>query len=297
MTMRHCALSAAFVAIIMLCPPAARAQYFLSYSGDTASREIRDSLSLLTEVEQAIDTNHRVLARWLLVVTEGMIKNAQGDIPNAVFNSDLASAKTALERKESKKAIRYLGKAKSELDNLSKVWDEGNAGEKMAECLSRAEKGDLQASLANVAELSALVRVDPLQKCIESAISQVREAKAKHAHGYEIEALQALGSAAHSLRRAYLASRLTQAKLIVTHARLMADGGSCRRAAWTLGRAERRLKKGSYMADSAEADAIAKIAADMNDARGAVRERTSDARGKLEQVEAKIIALLAKIEP
>jgi len=297
MTMRHYTLSAAFVATIMLCAPAAHAQYFLSYAGDTTSREIRDSLSLLAEIEQTIDTNHRVLARWLLGVTEGMIKNVQGDIPNAVFNSDLASAKTALERKESKKAIRYLGKAKSELENLSRVWDEGNAGEKMNECLSRAEKGDLQPSLADVAELSALVRVDPLQKCIESAMSQVRQAKAKHAGGYEIEALQSLGSAAHSLRRAYLASRLTQAKLIVAHARLMANGGSRWRAAWTLGRAERRLRKGSYMADSAEADAIAKIAVDLNDARGAVRERSPDARGKLEQVEAKIIALLAKIEP
>lgn len=297
MKMRHCVLSVMVATGLTLYASAARAQYFMSYTGDAASREIRDAISLVAEAEQAIDTNHRVLSRWLLMAAADMIQNVHTDLPNARFRTELAHVRGHLKKDGAARALSSAGAADGELQSLMKVWETGDAREKMKALISHVEKGDVQAAMQGTEALLTLVRVDPLQKCLENAASRVEEARARHDAGYDMEALNALAGAGHSLRRAYLASKLTQVKIFVAYAGRMAERGSWGRARVTLWRAARKLRKGSYMVDSAEADAVTKIAVDLDSARGMLRKNDREGVEKLKEVEVKLVALLAKITP
>jgi hypothetical protein len=273
-------------------PGDARAQLLPGAPADGAAKRILEALSVATEGEQLAEANHRTLARWLWLATQDVIKNAMDGLPNAAFLDDCADARWYLERKDGARAAARLRSAQGELAELAEVWAVGPAGEKLAEVLKLAESGD-SAALAGIESLASLVRIDPAQTFLENARTQLSEAMAKNAKGYEREALRAAGEAKQSLRSAYLATRLVQVRILTARARLLAQAGSRHRAGWLLGRAGRRLDRGRYMVDGMQSSAIDTIAADISTAREMLRGGKGDAPGKLAEIEAKLTALLA----
>ena len=291
------AAASAAALIVLAQPGAARAQYFMSYAGDAASRRIRDTISAVTEAEQAIDTNHRTIGRWMLSSAQSMLADVHGALPNAGFQGRLSHVRACLEKKKNKRATWSVKRAREELQKLASVWNVGDAEATMAGLSALVEKEDSQAALAGIRSLADLVRIDPLQRCLDNAGAQLNVAREKHSKGYGMDAVKAIGQAKYSLRRAYLGSRLTQAKIILAHTRLMLRDGKRCRAGWALWRGARKIRKGSYLADEAEADALAKIAAGINEARALMSREPAEASNKLAEIETKISALLGTLQP
>jgi len=283
--------------IVLAHPGAAAAQYFMSYAGDTTSRMIRDTITVATEAEQAIDTNHQTIGRWLLSSAQSMRSDMYGSVPDSEFQQRLSYVRAYLEKKKNREAGRSVKRAGEELRNLATVWNVGGAEAKMAELSALVEKGDSQTALASIQSLADLVRIDPLQRCLDHAGAHLNVAREKHSKGYEMEAVRAIGEAKYWLRRAYLTSRLTQAKIILAHTRLMLRDGKRCRAGWALWRGARKIKRGSYLVDEAEADALTKIAAGIKEARALVSGEPAEALNKIAEVEAKVAALLDTLCP
>ena len=292
-----CAAASMAALSVLALPGAASAQYFMSYAGDTASRRIRDTISVLTEAEQAIDTNHQTIGRWLLSSAQSMLADVRGGLPNAEFHERLSQVRVDLEKKNNKKAAWSVKRATDELHKLASVWDVGGAEAKMGELSALVEKGDAQTALAGVQSLADLVRIDPLQRCLDSAGAQLKVAREKHSKGYEMDAVKAIVEAKYSLRRAYLGARLAQAKIILAHARLMLRDGKRCRAGWALWRGARKIRKGSYLVDEAEADALTKIAVGIKEARALMCGEPAGASNKIAEIEAKVSALLGTLSP
>jgi len=292
-----CAAGSAAALIVFVQPGSAGAQYFMSYAGDTTPRRVRDTIYVVTEAEQAIDANHRTIGRWLLSSAQGMLADVYGALPDAAFQERLSDARGYLEKKKNRKATWSVKRAREELQKLASVWNVGDAEAKMAELSALVEKGDSQAALAGIRSLADLVRIDPLQRCLDNAGAQLNVAREKHSKGYEMDAVKAIGQAKYSLRRAYLGSRLTQAKIILAHTRLMLRDGKRCRAGWALWRGARKIRKGSYLADEAEADALTKIAAEIKEARTLMSRESGEASNKLAEIETKISALLGTLQP
>ena len=283
--------------IVLLHPGVARSQCFMRYAGDATSRRIRDIITVVSEAEQAIDTNHQTIGRWLLASSQSALTDVYGGLPAAEFQNRLSDTRWYIEKREMKKAAWSVKRAADELGNLSDVWNVGGAKAKMDELSALVEKGDSQAALARLQSLADLVRIDPLQRRLDHAAASLKVAREKHSKGCEMETVKAIDQAKDSLRRAYLGARLTQAKIILAHARLMLHDGKRCRAGWALRRGAGKIRKGSYLVDEAEADALAKIAAEIGEARAASRTNPGEASRKISEVEAKIVALLDAVRP
>ncbi len=271
----------------------AGAQYFLRYTGDGAPRRIRDALTVVTEAEQSIDTGHGVLARWLFWALEGMIQDAADSLPDSDAVWEVGAARHWIEKKNAAKASRSLNRAGNELRRFAGVWDVGAAEPNCAALLALTEKGDCPTALAGIGALAGEARMDPVRTLLEQAGERVAAARDNLARGRGFEALKNAGDAKGKLRAALLGMRLSQAKILVAHARLMAGKGSRCRARWTLGRASRRLTRAGALADAGGADAAGKIRADIDAARHALRG-SADVSLQLAQIEAKIVALIEK---
>jgi hypothetical protein len=297
--MRRWSCAAAFAAALVALaqPGTARAQYFMSYAGDAAACRIRDTITVVTQAEQALDNNHRTIGRWLLSLAGSMLADGRNALPDAAFQARLSDVRVSLEKKNNKKAARAVKRAKEELRKFASVWNVGDAEAKMGELCALVEKGESQAALADARSLADLVRIDPVQRCLDRAGDRLNLAREKNAKGYEMDAVKALGEAKYSLRRAYLGARLAQSKIILAHARLMLRDGKRWRAQWALWRGARKIRKGSYLAAEAEADALTKIAAEIEQARALASGKPAEAANKLAEVEAKISALLKMLQP
>lgn len=271
----------------------AGAQYFLRYAGDGASRRIRDTLTVVTQAEQVIDTGHGTLGGWLFWAADGMIQDAADSLPDADAVRDIAAARHWLEKKNAAKAARLLNRAAEELRRFAGVWDVGEAEPNCAALLALTETGDCPAALAGLGPLAAGVRIEPVRTLLEQAGERIAAARDNLARGRGFEALKNVGDAKGKLRAALLGMRLSQAKILVAHARRMAEKGSRCRARWTLGRASRRLARAGALADAGGADAAEKIRADIDTARQALRG-SENVWLPLTQIEAKIVALIAK---
>jgi len=273
----------------------AEAQYFLGYTGNALPNCIQNAVTIVSEAEQAIDTDHRVFGRWLLMAAQSIVEDASVSLPTAAFRDSMDNARSYCEKGKAKRALYTLQRAREEVQQLAAVWDVGGAEAKVAELCEITEKGDTKAALQGIDSLSASVRVDPVQKFLDIARTGLATAAEKNNKGYGLETAKALESAAHALREAYLASRLTQGKIFVAHARLMLGKGKRCRATWTLRRAERRLRRGGYMTDQATADALAKIIGDIESVCTALAGKGEGADTRCAEVEAKIVALLGTL--
>jgi hypothetical protein len=290
---RRVAVVLGAAAVFVAAAGPAGAQYFLRYTGDGASRRIRDALTVVTQAEQSIDTGHGTLGGWLFLASEGMIQDAADSLPDSDAVWEVGAARHWLEKKNAAKAARALNRTGNELRRFAGVWDVGEAEPNCAALLALTETGDCPAALAGIGALAGGARMNPVRALLEQAGERVAAAGDNLARGRSFEALKNAGDAKGKLRAALLGMRLSQAKILVAHARLMAGKGSRFRARWTLGRASRRLARAGALADAGGADAAGKIRADIDAARQALRG-SADVWVPLTQIEAKIVALIEK---
>lgn len=271
----------------------AKAQYFLRYAGDSATRRVRDTLVVVTQAEQSLDTGHRTLADWLFWAAEVMLTDAADALPDADALLGIAVAQCRLRENQPRKAARALDRVGEALRCLAAVWDVGDAEPTCAALLALAEKGDSTAALAGIPALSASARMEPVRTALDRAGEQIAVARGFLSRGRGAEALKGAGEAKTHLRAGLLGIQLSQAKIFAAHARRMADAGSRRRAGWTLGRASRRLARAGALADGVGADASSKIRDDIAAARRGLRAGEDQSQA-LACIEAKIVALLGK---
>ena len=287
----------ALLAVAFLVTRMDRAEAFFSspYAQDGYSDKVLDVLSLAEEAEGAIDTNNRLLARWFLGFAGWAVEDALSSLPNAGVRKRLSKACAYINGEQMEKALRSVRRAVTELQELARFWDVGGAKAKSAELIELLERGDRAEALTCIREIDKLVMINPLQACLDAARNRLRKAKQKHEKKLEIEALENITEAKHSLRRAYLAARLTQVKMIVRYAEIKAREHSWLRARWAMWRGARKLKKGKYMTMEAEADALKQIASDIKDVRGMLSRGDSGSVNKLGLIIAKIDSTLRNI--
>ncbi|MCX6356716.1 MAG: hypothetical protein NT045_02385 [Candidatus Aureabacteria bacterium] len=285
------------IVLTMLCMAmgagGASGQYFLDYAGDTAPREICDATVLVTEAAQCIDTNHQLLTRVLIGASGRMIEVAKGDMPNAGCLELLGSVGAAVEDRMGARAMKRAAALRAGIRRLARVWECGEAEAKADELAARIEKDEWKEARAAAEAIASSLRIDPLQKCLDVAAARIADAQTAQRKGYGREAIAFLDQAADALRRAYLASRIAQARILVAHARGMLNRGSRRRASWTLSRAARKLRRGSYMVNGSQADAVTTTLADMARARELICGGDGGADMKLQEIEAKLVGLMA----
>lgn len=283
------------VSLLAICPGRAGAQFLLRYTGDDLSDRLLDTLLLVDEMEEAVDANHQTIAGWLLSAAENMLDSAERGVPDAVFRSRVDKALSCLDRKKDRKALANLRKASGELQELAKFWNMQGAGARLAELIELLERGEVETSRGGLDELKDSVRVEPLRKIIDSVHADLGEAREKHSKRLGMETVEATGKAGHSLRRALVAARLTQVKIIVAYTRAFVKENRRWKAKWALWRGLRKLKKGSYLATEAEGDAIRKIDRDIVKARTMICRGERGAEDELGRIEAKIDAMLREI--
>ncbi|MDD5556191.1 MAG: hypothetical protein PHN82_02960 [bacterium] len=278
-------------------PRDARAQFSPFLGGDAVPRRILNALSLVTEGEKVADMDYGRLGRWMWGAAENTVASAAEGLPNAEFRMSLADAKRRLERDDRRRAVRRLDRAGAALGRLAEVWEVGDAPARLDELRGMAERSDRGDAIAALEALAARVRIDPLQRHLDAARADLEEGIARLRKGSGPEAAEAAQEAKRALRRAYFASRVTQAKMILARARILAAGGSRFRAGYLLRRADRKLGRARFMSGEAEGAALAAVGDELRDAREMLRRGEAAAPGKMADAEAMLTALLDGVRP
>lgn len=283
-------------AVIMLgAPGMAGAQFFLPYASDSYSNAVLDTLSLAEQAEEAIDGNHRRIARWFLSFSVWGVRDIEESLPNEPVIKGIAKTIAYINEGKTGKALKIARRCRAELQKLSRFWKMEEAEAKLAEVIELLERGDSDGAREGARAIEKLVRLDPLQARLDDARAQLQKAKKRQEEGRDMEALEALTNAKYSLRRAYLAARLTQVRMMVMYSLRELEKGNRWGARWAMRRSARKLKSGRYMATDGEADALSQISRDIDEARAMLAKKDSRSREKLELVEAKIDAALRNI--
>lgn len=271
----------------------ADAQYLLSCAGGGAARRAKDALAVVDQAEQAIDLGRTTLGGWLFWAAGGMIDDALRSLPDADAAAAVACARRRLEKNDAAGASRALSAAGNELRRLAAYWDVGEAEPCCAALAALAEAGDCRAALEGRAPLERDARLEPARTLLETAAGRISAAEEALSRGRGLDAIARASEAKSGLRAAILAARLTRAKILVAHARIMESRGARFRARWTMGRARRALARAEAFAGAADADASKQIRDEIDAVRQLLRAG-KNARAPLAGVEAKISALVGR---
>ena len=270
----------------------ADAQYRLSYAGGGAARRAKDALAVVDQAEQAIDLGRTTLGGWLFWAAGGMIDDALRSLPDANAVAAVACARRRLEKNDAAGASRALSAAET-TRRLAAYWDVGEAEPCCAALAALAEAGDCRAALEGRAPLERDARLEPARTLLETAAGRISAAEEALSRGRGLDAIARASEAKSGLRAAILAARLSRAKILVAHARIMESRGARFRARWTMGRARRALARAEAFAGAADADASKQIRDEIDAVRQLLRAG-KNARAPLAGVEAKISALVGR---
>ncbi len=293
--LRFLVATAVATLVLATCSGQAAAQFLLRYTSDDLSEKILDSLLLVDETVEAIDGNHLTIAGWLFSAARVTLDDAKTELPGTAFQRRIEKAGAYLVEKKPKKAIANLKRGSEELQEMARFWDVQAAQARLAELTELLERGEAETCRKGLGELLALARIEPLQKFLDEASTNIRDGKKKLSKRLAMESVENSGKAAYGLRRAYLSAKLTQVKVIVVHTRFFIGKNRRWKARLALWRGARKLREGRYLATEAEIDAIEKIGLDIKEAQKMMRRKDRGADAKLGEIEAKINAMLDKM--
>jgi tetratricopeptide (TPR) repeat protein len=275
--------------------PGVHAQYFLKFTADDYSDELKDTLILADQAQEAIDRNHRLFARWIVGLADGSATDMHCVSPTADAIKSLTRAEKYLSSGRREKAVACIDRAIASARDVERVWPLPGAVKYLEETKRSVETAAVGEDLFIPGDVRKMLRVEPLETFIDSAREDVHRARVDYREGRVVEALANLTEAQRTLRRGYVAGRLTQARIFVSYAKAMIRKGQWWKARVTIRRGMRKLRKGICFASEADADAMEKILQDCAELCETASKRDAQAASGLELVEAKISALLEKI--